>query len=189
MRGVITGVLLATIVLPSGAAAQQLGGRPGLSVAAGAGIGWGRLSCGICDTERGQGPSGYLRVTVPVRRGLVLGAEANAWMDSENDIGHRILQVGGMLLLYPRGHGFHFKAGIGLASYRAAQDQDAFTAQVLAFQGGLGYEFRLGPRLQLAPSLTLHASTKGTLYYNGDAVVDGAGVSLLQAGIGVAWGR
>ncbi len=178
--------------------------RQGTWVGAGLGAGAAMLECQICDGEQGsRGTSGYLRVGTTVNGRLLVGAEANAWMRTDETGHQRVVSLTGNGYWYPNPrHGYFFKGGFGISRYKQWSEDDnnedlttglsagGFTGNV-----GTGYEIRVNPRMSFVPYLNLVASAGGTLSterddgtnYERNKLPNKANVLLLQLGLGVTW--
>ena len=149
---------------------------------------WFHSSCSICRTDRNLGPTGYLRVGVPLRSGVLLGAEANFWTrDGEPSDGDDQREwtrgYSAVVHLYPRPSGaFFVKAGVGQLSFQA---NERLSTRSVGVQLGAGYEFRVGQKLYLSNYLNLLASSYGSLQSGSDQVVDDVNVTLVQIGVGL----
>src|SRR5687767_13580445 len=158
-------VLITSAGLPALTSAQATSGPSTVWVSAGLGGGWTRVSCSICRTNRDLGPTGYLRVGVPLRPGVLLGAEANFWTHNGEPIDDEDQRAwtrgySAVLHLYPRPSGaFFVKAGVGQLSFQA---NDQLSTRSVGVQLGAGYEFRVGQKLYLSNYLNLLASSYGS---------------------------
>ena len=181
-------ILIGSAVLPASARAQTAPSPSTVWVSAGLGGGWTRVSCAICRTDRNLGPTGYVRLGMPFRPGIVLGAEASFWTragEPVDDEDQREWTRGysAVLHLYPRPSGaFFVKAGVGQLSFQA---NDQLSTRSVGVQLGAGYEFRVGQKLYLSNYLNLLASSYGSLQSGGDQVVDDVNVTLVQIGVGL----
>jgi len=178
--------------------------RQGTWVGAGLGAGAATLECQICDGEQGsRGTSGYLRVGTTINGRLLVGAEANAWVRSDQTGHQRIIALTGNGYWYPNPrHGYFFKGGFGISRYKqwAEDNNNADVTTGLSAGGftgnvGTGYEIRVNPRMSFVPYLNLVASAGGTLATERDdgtnfernKLPNKANVLLLQLGLGVTW--
>jgi hypothetical protein len=180
--------LIGGALLPLISHAQSAANPSSVWVSAGLGGGWTRVSCAICRTDRNLGPTGYVRVGVPLRSGLLLGAEANLWTREGEPVGDEDTRewtraVSAVVHLYPRPGGpFFVKAGLGQLSFQA---NDQLSTSTMGVQLGAGYEFRVGNKLYISNYLNLLASSYGSLQSGGEQVVDDVNVTLVQIGVGL----
>jgi hypothetical protein len=185
--GIFQFLITASLCLPPLASAQSA--APGnFWVSGGVGGGWARVSCAICQGERELGATGYARVGMNVRDGILIGAEGNAWTrDLEENGREWVGGIGAVGYLYPRPAGSLFvKVGIGYLTYRADNEEDdQITMGSLGVQLGAGYEFRIGTSLHITNYMNLLASSFGKLRSGDTEVVDDVSVTLLQIGVGL----
>jgi hypothetical protein len=178
--------------------------RQGTWFGVGLGAGAASLACRICDGEQGsRGTSGYLRVGTTLNGRLLLGAEANAWMRSDQTGNQRLIALTGNGYWYPNPrHGYYFKGGFGISAYKQWVDDENNDELTTGLAGGgftghvgTGYEIRVNPRMSFVPYLNLVASAGGSLYterddgtsYERNRLPNKANVVLLQLGLGVTW--
>jgi hypothetical protein len=168
--------------------------RQGFWIGAGLGTGAGSMHCAICEHEREQGASAYLRAGTTVNRKLLLGAEASGWQRTADAGKRRLLTLTGGFWWYPNErHGYYLHGGAGLSRWRASQDNDAVTSQAMALVVGVGYEVRVNPQLSIVPYLNALGTSSGSLWLeNKDAVSferrklpSGGHALLFQLGLGI----
>ena len=180
-------IILAGLSMPASAPAQSNAQQGKIWMSAGAGGGWARVSCSICNLERNLGPTGYVRVGTNLRPGLLLSTEGNVWTHvPEEDTRSWVGAIGAAAYMYPRANGaLYVKGGLGYMMYRSRDDEDnEISTSSLGVQLGAGYEFRVGSTLLITNFANLLASSFGTLRAD-EAVVDDVNVTLLQIGVGV----
>lgn len=168
--------------------------RKGFWMGAGLGTGAGSMHCGICEHEREQGTSGYLRAGTTINRKLLLGVEASGWQRTGDTGKRRLVSLTGGFWWYPNErHGYYLHGGAGLSQWRASQDNDAVTSKAVALVAGVGYEVRVNPELSIVPFLNALGSSSGALWLeNKDAVSferrklpSGGHALLFQIGLGI----
>lgn len=180
-------------------------GRQGTWFGAGLGAGSTSLHCQICDNADvgSRGSSGYVRAGTTVNGRLLVGAELNAWMRSDQGGKQRVLTLTGNGYWYPNPrHGYYFKGGLGVSRYKqwAVDDnnQDLSTGIAtggLTGQVGAGYEIRVNPKMSFVPFLNLIGTARGTLYterndgtqFERNKLPNKANVLFLQLGMGLTW--
>jgi hypothetical protein len=134
---------------------------------------------------------------------LLVGAEVNGWMRSDQEGNQRVVALTANGYWYPNPrHGYYFKGGFGLSQYKQwsspENDPDVstgistggFTGQV-----GAGYEVRLNPRMSFVPYVNVVGTAQGSLSterddgtsYERNKLPNRANVLLLQLGIGFTW--
>ncbi len=168
--------------------------RKGFWIGAGLGTGAGSMHCGICEHEREQGTSGYLRAGTTVNRKLLLGVEGSGWQRTGDAGKRRLLSLTGGFWWYPNErHGYYLHGGAGLSQWRASQENDAVTSKAVALVAGVGYEVRVNPQLSIVPYVNALGSSSGALWLeNRDAVSferrklpSGGHALLFQIGLGI----
>lgn len=158
----------------------QRDGNQGIWLSAGAGAGWVRVSCDICQTSRDFGPSAFVRAGTVITSELRAALEATAWTHEVEDDRENLGAAMAVLLLQPRHGAVHVKAGIGYVGYRAGD----FSLNTLGMQLGAGYELRLGG-VALTNYANLIGSSFGSLKNENTTVADDVSTSLLQFGFGL----
>lgn len=181
MRFRFTAFFLTTVVLGLAAplGAQSTGDR-GLWLGAGVGVGWGRVSCDVCQTSRDPGPSAFVRIGKALRPTVRVAGEASAWTHEVVDEREYLGAAMAMLYVFPRQGPLHVKGGIGYVGYRAG---DAIAMNAIGLQLGGGYELRLGG-LALNNYLNLTSSSFGNLKNEGTTIAEDVSTTLLQFGVG-----
>jgi hypothetical protein len=181
-------VLTAALLIPKSGEAQANAPQNGVWLSAGIGGGWARVACAICAVERRLGVAGYGRVGTYVRRGLLLGAEANVWTRREGEDGRDwVGNIGAVGYLYPQVDGpLYLKAGLGYLMFQSSENEgNGDSTGSVGVQLGAGYEFRIAPGLYMTNYANLLASSFGSLRGDDAEVIDNVGVTLLQIGVGL----
>ena len=158
--------------------AQRAG--DGVWLSAGAGVGWGRVSCDICQTTRDIGPGGYARVGTTIHPGVRVAAEASAWTHQVEDERENLGAVMAVLYLQPPESRLFVKGGLGYIGYRAGEDIALNSA---GLQVGGGFEFQLGG-FALNNYINLIGSSFGNLKNGSDTIANDVSTTLLQFGVG-----
>jgi hypothetical protein len=178
--------------------------RQGTWFGVGFGAGSASLHCQICDNDEigSRGTSGYVRVGTTINGRLLVGAEMNGWMRSDEAGNQRVVTLSGNGYWYPNPrHGYYFKGGFGISRYKQWTTNDdnestnglstgGFTGQV-----GMGYEMRVNPRMSFVPFINLIGTARGTLstesndgtHYERNKLPNKANVLFLQLGMGITW--
>ena len=169
--------------------------RRGFWVGVGMAQGFTSLRCGICDADRETGGlGGHLRVGGTVSNRLLLGGDGTYWRRRDGDIVEQATGVAGAGYWYPDPrHGYYLKLGLGVAWYRAAEDDIALTAQLLTLVSGIGYEMRVNPTVSVVPFINVLMTAKGDLLredtrnggFSASRVADDVGLLSLQLGFGI----
>lgn len=168
--------------------------RKGFWYGGGVGTGAGSMHCGICEHEREQGSSGYLRVGTTLNRKMLIGIEGSGWQRSADAGKRRLLSLTGGAWWYPNPrHGYYLHWGAGVSRWRASEEQQAVVSQAMALVVGAGYEVRLNPVLSIVPYLNALGSSSGALWLEDKSDVSferrklptGGHAVLLQIGIGI----
>ena len=170
---------------------QQPAGRPALWLGAGVGLGWARVTCRICDTNRGHALSGYAEAGGRISRRVLVGGEVQGWVKNgseANPADELLLAYSGVLYWYPSTrYQYYLKGGFGLVTYRIDDGTDRITSSALGPLIGIGWEVRAVSHISLVPYVSvLVASTGAELKFNGNEVLGNSSLALIQFGIGVA---
>jgi hypothetical protein len=187
MKGLLPALLIALCV-SSVAEAQNAPTRQGFGISFGLGTGSAGASCDFCSSERENGLSGYLRLGGHLNPSLLLGAESNGWVHSEDGLDETLGFFTGVAQWYPNvSTGLYLKGGLGLARYTATDGTDEMTGNALAMNLGLGYDFRMGSSFSLTPYANYLLSTKGELKVNDISSNVNMSTNVFQIGLGVTW--
>lgn len=180
-------ILVVLLILAMGAPtvqAQRPNTRQGFWISFGLGAGSLGLGGDVSNSDRSTGLSGYFRLGGTVSQTVLLGAETNGWVRSENGISTTVGFVGPVAVFYPSSTGsFYIKTAVGLLTV----DEDILTGSGFATSLGIGNDFRVGDNFSLV--LFLNAITS----FGVEADVGGAGTgvnidpNVAQLGLGVAW--
>lgn len=180
-------------------------GRQGTWFGVGFGAGSASLHCQICDNSEigSRGTSGYLRVGTTVNGRLLVGAELNGWMRSNEAGNQRVVTLSGNGYWYPNPrHGYYFKGGFGISRYKqwSTEGDNEETTNGLSTGGltgsvGAGYEIRVNPKMSFVPFVNLLGTARGTLstersddtHFERNRLPNRANVLFLQLGMGVTW--
>ena len=183
-RGLAIG--LALMSLPAAASAQTA--RDGQWLGVGLGGGLDQVACDACAGTPKSGLTGYVRFGGTLSERLLLGAEVDLWTRGDDGIRQYLGALNAIALLYagPEAR-FHIKLGVGIVSFRAAEDGDALTAFTFGASGGIGHDFRINDTLSLTPFASLMLAPFADLEFNGELASGGATLGLLQAGLGLTW--
>lgn len=182
-RTALAACLLACLAAPLAAQGAR---RAGPWLAAGLGHGSAQLTCSICTGGRDGGTSGFLRAGATLSRQFLLGVEVLGWYRSTGPADYLLTSMQAVALVYPvPSRGFYLKAGLGLAQYKATDDQDEVFSRALAAQVGAGYEVPVSRGISVAPFVNFLGTSGADVRFN-DIVSDlSANSSLIQVGLGV----
>jgi hypothetical protein len=193
MYGIPKKLLFAAVLCVAAAplVGQQPAGRPALWLGAGVGLGWARVTCRICDTNRGHALSGYAEAGGRISRRVLVGGEVQGWVKNgseANPADELLLAYSGVLYWYPSTrYPYYLKGGFGLVTYRIDDGTDRITSSALGPLIGIGWEVRAVSHISLVPYVSmLVASTGAELKFNGNEVLGNSSLVLIQFGIGVA---
>jgi hypothetical protein len=168
--------------------------RRGFWMGAGLGTGAGSMHCGICEAEKEQGTSGYIRAGTTINRRFLIGVEGSGWQRTGEAGRRRLVSLTAGAWWYPNErHGYFLRWGAGVSRWKASQDDEAVTSKALALVVGVGYEVRVNPRLSIVPYLNALGSSKGSMWLeNRDDVSferlklpSGGHAVLFQLGLGI----
>jgi hypothetical protein len=165
--------------------AQARGDASGLWLSGGAGGGLARVTCVICRTDRNAGPVLNISGGTTLRPGLLLGVDVGGWTRTADDI--RSLLVSGMVsarIQPDPARGLFLKAGAGVVRFSLDEGELRTTLPGIAL--GAGYDIMLGESYTISNSVSLLASSFGTLHSGDGAVAEDVSISLFQLGISLA---
>ena len=158
-------ILVATLLACAGNtvhAQSKPNDRKGFWVGFGLGGGSAGVECDICDDDRVNGGTGYVRLGGTLSRHFLLGVEGNAWVNPANDVDESIGYGSVVLLWYPSATGaLYLKFGLGGMTYSFDDGVDQVTATAPSFSIGLGYEVRVGRNISLVPYMNALGSSAG----------------------------
>ena len=143
----------------------------------GFGFGAGSLGCEGCD-DRETGFSGYLKLGSTINPHVLLGAETNGWVKSEDGVNFMHGNLSAVAYLYPSvTNGFYLKGGLGVATNRIeAGDFGTASERGPGAVLGIGYDIRIRNNLSLTP----YANALGGKFDSGNT-------NLIQLGLGFTW--
>jgi hypothetical protein len=169
------------------------GGNSGLWLGGGAGLGWARVECRICDANRGHSLSAYVHVGFPLSTRIVFGGEVEAWRQNARPDQNRLaselmIAYNAVMFWYPsQRYPYYLKSGFGLVTYRIHDDTDRLTSSALGPQIGAGWEIPVASHFAIVPYANfLFASTGAGVKLNGQPVLDKASLELFQFGVGIS---
>ena len=188
-------VLLVTLAATPLTAQRQ--GPPaassGLWLGGGAGVGWARVGCRICDANRGHSLSAYGHAGFALSPRIILGGEVELWRQGARPDQNRpatewMMGYSAVMFWYPSPREpYYLKSGFGLVTYRIHDATDALTATALGPQIGAGWEFPIASHIAVVPYANfLFASTGAGVKLNGQQVLDHASLELFQFGVGLS---
>ena len=195
MRPIPKRVLLLAAVGVAAAplAAQRATSRPSLWLGAGVGLGWARVSCRICNTNRGHSLSGYAQAGGRISRSVLVGGEVQGWFRNGNPAtgnpaDELLLAYSAVAYWYPSPHyAYYLKGGVGLVTYRIDDGTDRLTSSALGPQIGVGWELPVIEHVSVIPYLNLFvASTGAEIKFNGNQILGNTSLALIQFGVGLA---
>lgn len=143
------------------------------------GLGWGGADCEQCEDGRVGGGAAVLALGGTLSQRLLLGASANAWARTEDEVTIALSALTAMVRFYPsRTGGFHLSAGLGVSS-RSVEVEGGGVSVTVSENGtaallGTGYDFRVGRNVSLTPFANLVG-----------ADFDGQGTGFTQVGLAV----
>jgi hypothetical protein len=168
-------------------------GNSGLWLGGGAGFGWARVGCRICDANRGHSLSAYGHAGFALSPRIILGGEVELWRrgarpDQNRPATEWMMGYSAVMFWYPSPRQpYYLKSGFGLVTYRIHDDTDALTATALGPQIGAGWEFPIASHIAVVPYANfLFASTGAGVKLNGQQVLDHASLELFQFGVGLS---
>jgi hypothetical protein len=185
---VVTAVALAASAL----AAQQpnaSASRGGQWLGVGVGGGWGRVTCGVCASNRETSISGYVKAGGTLNRRMLLGVEADGWMRSDSNVDEFLIGIAAQLYFYPNPRKrLFYKAGAGMMLYQIDDGPGRLTSTAFGPSIGVGYDLPVSPSVSFSPFASAFiASLGGEIKFNGSSVRNDGGLMLIQVGVGVTW--
>jgi hypothetical protein len=173
--------------------------RHGFWIGFGMGDGSAGFDCNyFCDSDRLNGVSSYLRLGATLSSHVLLGAEINGWVNSDNLVTEAVWVASVVILWYPSGMGASYvKLGLGGMHYGTGTGVADFTtvsANAPSATLGVGYEVRVRPKVSLVPWIDVLASSRVGLDYRlgfsePPPSPPDVRINLVQAGLGVTWQR
>jgi hypothetical protein len=168
-------------------------GSSGLWLGGGAGVGWARVACRICDANRGHSLTAYAHAGFSLSPRIILGGEVELWRQNARPDQNRMateLMMGynAVMFWYPsRRYPYYLKGGFGLLTYRIHDATDHLTSAALGPQIGAGWEFPIASHIAIVPYANfLFASTGAEVKFNNQQVLDHASLELFQFGVGLS---
>lgn len=175
-------VLLGTTPISSAAQASDASPSPianGVWWEVAASIGGSRLTCSLCDPDRGLGPSVDVAVGAYASPRTRVGVDGGAATQLDGAERETVYRAGLVTHLHPDpSRGFHLLGGIGWSGYRA----EGFTYDAVRLTVGVGWDLALTPAWRVGNRLTLDAASFARLRNDGVTVAPSAGLSVLRFG-------
>jgi hypothetical protein len=185
---VVTVVLSLTVAIA--AQSQRPNTRTGFWIGFGFGDGSVGSDCTSCGNDRTSGFSGHLRLGGTLSRSVLLGGETNGWFHSSGGVDENLGFATFVAMFYPSARGaFYIKVGVGGMTYTADDGFDRITATAPAGSVGVGYEFRMGSNVSLAPFLNVLGTSAASFKINGLTATsdEEITVNMVQFGLGIVW--
>jgi hypothetical protein len=130
----------------------------------------------------------YVRFGGTVGEKTLLGCEVNG-VTKTTEVGTTTIgNISAVLYYYPaRRSGFFVKggAGLGVAVVDLKDDDNNVSGVGAGLTLGIGYDYRIGARTSLTPTLTYYAGWPGQLEYDGSTVATGFKHNVLEFGLGI----
>ncbi len=170
-------------------AAQESGLHNGFWFGFGVGSGWVHISCDICEANRNLGISGNIRVGVATSPGLLLGAEVNGWVKSEEAVDELLASLSAVAYWYPNpAGGLYLKGGVGAIGYRISSEEQTITSTAIGPELGIGYEVQIAEKFSVSPYLqALISPPTAELSLEGETQSSDVSLSLFQLGLALTW--
>jgi hypothetical protein len=170
--------------------------REGFWIGFGAGYGSASASasCEGCsgDGDREGSFTGFLKLGGTVNPQILVGAESNVWVKSQDNVTLTLGSLAGTVTYYPvLSSGFFLKAGVGLSYMSTDLGASGATVSVSktgwGLLAGVGYDLRVGRMISLTPSFNYYYGKPGDLSVDGDLVVPGWKQNVLDFALGVTF--
>jgi hypothetical protein len=140
-------------------------------------LGYGSLDadCDGCGGGgREGGATGLVKLGGTYSKNVLLGAEFNVWVESEEGVDLGIGNGSFAVYWYPRATGgFFLKGGAGVALFSSEIEGEQLEGVGAGFFAGLGYDLRVGRMISLTPSATFYMGWPGDLEFRGRTVSTG----------------
>lgn len=154
----------------------------GLWVSFGLGPGLHRITCQICRANGNGGWAARVAVGGSLSRQFGWGGEFHGWTDRTDNIRFTAWSIMPALYWHPKKQPYFLMGGAGLASYRAADDNEVISSASVGATFGGGVQLPLVGRFSLTPFATYTSSFLAHLKLNRTVLTD-ARLSLFQVGI------
>jgi Outer membrane protein beta-barrel domain len=183
---------VAAVVLVSVAPARAQE-RDGFWFGFGAGYGSARVDCDTCDDDNREGSLvGFVKLGGTLSRRLLLGAEVNAWTDSQDDARVTLGNLSATLTIYPGARsGFFFKVGAGLSYVDTNVRQGSLDVSVsetgFGFVTGVGWDLRIGDNLSLTPCVNFNYGWPGDIVLDRVVVLPGFRQGVVDFALGLTF--
>ncbi len=140
------------------------------------GLGYGSLSCDVCNGSAGGGVA-YLRMGGTVSQRLLIGGEVTGWSRTEKGVTLTVSNIGPIFLFYPaQDGGFFLRGGVGIGSVKYEVSNVSLEDTGAGVTLGMGWDARLGKGFALTPFVDLTTVSIG-----------GGSVNSLGFGLGFTW--
>jgi hypothetical protein len=192
MRASRLAVALAAVILATGSLAAQsrpASNRSGQWLGFGLGLGMGRVSCAICNTNRNTSISGYFKAGGTLNRRFLLGVEGDGWTRAQDDVDEHLLGLAVQLFYYPNPRKrLFYKAGVGAMLHQMDDGPTRLSTAAFGPTLGAGYDLPVSPTVSFSPFASVFvASLGGKIKANGETVRNDVSLMLIQLGVGVTW--
>jgi len=163
--------------------------RSGQWLGFGLGPGVSRVGCDICTSSRPGSISGYFKVGGTLSRRLLLGLETDGWIHNAGGVDEYLVGLAGQLYYYPNPRKrLFYKAGLGVLRFQMDDGPNRLGSTAFGANLGAGYDLPFSPSISFTPFASVFvASFGGGIKFNGDRILNGNSLMLIQMGIGVTW--
>ena len=166
--------------------------RQGLAISLGLGSGSANMTCSGCESDRRNSGTGYLRIGAAVTPSLVVSAESDGWVKSEDGADGSIGYFMGVAQYYPApAMGFFLKGGLGLGRLSLEETDvtgtQKLTSTGLGYQLGVGYDWRVMSSFSLTPFVNYLATAGAEAKFNGQSTGEKLNANVMQFGVGFTW--
>lgn len=185
--GVTTRRVLATLATLALAFTSSLTAqRSGFWADLGLGSGMQQLGCDICSGANNGGWAARAALGGTLNRRFRLGAELHGWTDRTEEIRYTFYSVTPAVYWHPapRRVPYFLFAGLGLASYRATDDNERMSSSGVGVTFGAGFDMPLAGNYALTPFASYTTSIRANLMYDRVHIAD-SHANLFQAGLGL----
>lgn len=193
MHGLRVGFALAALALAAGALPAQrskvTANRSGQWIGFGFGPGVSRVGCDICTSSRPGSISGYFKAGGTLSRKVLLGVETDGWIHNSDAVDEYLVGLAGEVYFYPNPRKrLFYKAGLGVMRFQMDDGQNRISSTAFGANLGAGYDLPYSRAVSFTPFASIFvASLGGGIEFNGDRIIDGNSLMLIQLGMGVTW--
>jgi hypothetical protein len=167
--------------------------REGFWIGFGFGYGSAAGHCDGCGSSNREGSiSGFLKLGGTLNKNVLLGVEANAWTETQDNVTLGLASGTGTVTFYPQASsGFFLKGGAGFSYVSTDTQQGSVTVSVSqvgwGVLAGLGYDVRVGRNVSITPCVNYYYGRPGDVGFEGGTALGGWRQDVIDFGIGITF--